>query len=258
MRAHSISLTLAITACGGGTPKPAPTPPVDDAKFVLTVGGSVTTPAGKTPLVATKQIHEKDTLFLTVSSTKRTQVYVAYCDSHGQLAIYPPTGSLIAEPNLPTRAPRGEPFVVDAHTGLESLFVIATVGDLDRHDPRLDQVIHAKSATECPAELGMTTAESRGLAGAAGEPSAVREPRGMTPADEPRATPVEAPPNKPAAIEAPPPDKPVVHHPPVAHRVAEVWRPRGLIPPDEGATDTSSVESDAAGIAIWAITLDHK
>ena len=97
----------------------------------------------------------------------------------------------------------------------------------------------------------MTTAESRGLAGAADEPV-----RGMTPADEPRATPVEAPPDKPAPM--PPPDKPVVRHPPVAHRVAEVWRPRGLIPPDEGAGDTSSVESDAAGIAIWAITLDHK
>src|SRR5258705_10931203 len=118
MHAARMTVLALVVACSGAPPaqKPASSATPSDLHFVLEVGGSVGTPAGTTPLVTTKQVHRGDELFLTVKTTRRTKLYVAYCDTGQKLAIYPATGNLAGEPGAVLRVPQVDNFVADAGT----------------------------------------------------------------------------------------------------------------------------------------------
>jgi hypothetical protein len=240
MRGVLVVCTLA--ACGGSKPA-ATTPAQPDHRFVLQVGGSVTSQGATAPLVTTKEIHKGDELYLTLATTKRTKLYVAYCDSQQHMAIYPPTGNLSGEPGIVTRVPESGSFKTDEHTGLEHMFVIATAAELDRSDPKLHELLaraQGAAGTQCTTEVAKTIAPP------------------PEPAAAPRATPVggagvEKDTANQVAAAAPDDQAGAAAFP----TEAGVWRPRGF-DVSQGATDTSSSSSDDTGIAIWAITLSHK
>ena len=221
-------LLVALIACSTPAPPPpaapAPEPPPRDLHFTLEVGGTVTTPSGSLPLVATKQIHKGDTMFLTIKTSRRARLYIAYCDSEGKLAIYPATGNLVGEADAVTRVPQTESFIADNRVGLEHVFVIATSDDLHRSDPKLHELLsraQGESATACSTQLAMTTQESRAAVAPVAPPAA-------STAEKPRFA-----------------------------SVPKIWRPRGF-GITGGAATTSSTSSDDAGIAIWAISLQHE
>jgi hypothetical protein len=239
---HKLAFVI-VAACSGSSsssevakpPPPAPgsatiaAAPADAAPsrdFVLEIGGTLTTPAGAKPLVHATEVHKGDTVAFAIKTTVRTTVYLAYCDAEQHLAIYPPVGALAAEPDKSLQIPRGDPFVADAHTGLEHFFVIASAGELDRSDPNLQSLIaRAQGGNEpCGSELAMSTEESRALG------------------KQPAPVGVDA-----GAVAAPKP-----HY----AAVPKIWRPRGFELPETASTSQS--RSDAAGIAIWAITLAHR
>jgi hypothetical protein len=245
-----------MAACGGAGPM-QPVPPVQPAQpaqppvapaqpqpppdlaFTLEVGGDVTTPTGAAALVATKEIHKGDAVALSIKTSKRTTIYVAYCDTEQKLAIYPPSGTQVAEAGTAVRVPPASGFIADDHRGLEHLFVIATAAQLDRSDPKLQELLakaQGGAATPCSSELAMTTDESRALAAL---------------------PPVAAPPEtRPAGGSAAPVERPRIASVRAYKSTPAIWRPRGFGLPDTATTSSSS--SDAAGIAIWAITLAHK
>ncbi len=243
---RGVLVVCVLAACGGGGPKPVPTTPAQqDHRFILQVGGGVTSSGATSPLVTTKEIHKGDELYLTLATTKRTKLYVAYCDSQQHMAIYPPTGNLVGEPGVVTRVPESGSFKTDEHTGLEHMFVIATAADLDRSDPKLhDLLARAQGAagTQCTTEVAKAIAPPPPAPEAARAARAV--PAGGAGVEKDTAGPVaqaQDPDAQPAAFPT----------------EAGVWRPRGF-DVTQGAADTSSSSSDDTGIAIWALTLSHK
>lgn len=243
-----VFLCCVLAACGSKTPTPT-TAKADDHSFVLEVGGQLSS-AGKTAaLVEAKEIHKGDGLFLTVATTKKTKLYVAYCDSQQHLSIYPPTGNLVGEPGGITRIPQSGEFETDEHTGLEHIFVIATAADLDRSDPSLFSLLQraqGASDTHCSTELAKTTEQSRAAKPAAATSAPPPTPEVSAPLSRGVETDVGS-------------DKVVQDDDDDARLSTEpgVWRPRGL-KVVESKADTSSSTSDSSGIAIWAITLAHK
>jgi hypothetical protein len=242
------AVVVVVFACAGSPPEPqhpiAPeVPPAatlapPDSHFVVEVGGSVTTPLGTLPLVSTQQIHRGDGLFLTLKTTRRTKLYVAYCDTSQKLAIYPVTGNLVGQPDALTRVPQSESFIADASTGLEHIFVIATADALERSDPKLHELIsraQGAAGTPCSTQLAMTSDESRAQASLS--------PNSTQPAKLGRTGAASA-----LTVD-------------LTKRYAavpKVWRPRGFALDETASKTTSSSSSDDAGIAIWAITLEHK
>ncbi len=139
-------------------------------------------------------------------------------------------GAPVAEADAVVRVPRTDAFIADDHVGLEHFFVIASAGPLAATDPALAALLAAaqdKAGAPCTATLAMTTDESR----AAAKLPAIVPPAGA-PAPAPRTK------------------------PPAYSPVAAIWIPRGF---GVGETaGTSSHQSDAAGIASWAITIDDR
>lgn len=255
---NRVLVLCALGACGGAKPA-QDAPAAKDRRFVLEVGGTVTSRTGaKTPLVATKEIRQGDGLFLTLTTTQPAKLYVAYCDSQQRLAIYPATGNLIGEPGAITRVPATDEFVTDEHTGLEHIFVIATLADLDRSDPKLHALLaraQGAQGTHCTTQLAMTTEQSRG-AGDENVPVAADHKHDA----QPRA----AAPTGGAGIEVDTAQRPLADDDPANEPIArfatqpQVWRPRGFALGNTSSSNTSSSSSDDTGIAIWAITLEHK
>lgn len=239
-----VLLCCVVAACGGAkSTAPTTAKADDDRSFVLQVGGQVTAADGKTnaALVETKEIHKGDGLYLTVATTKKTKLYVAYCDSQQHLSIYPPTGNLVGIPGASVRIPENGSFETDEHTGLEHLFVIATAADLDRSDPNLMSLLQraqGNEGTHCTTELAKTTEQSKA---AAPPPTATPEARGVRTSVESDIGSDKVATDEEAQLSTEP----------------GIWRPRGL-KVVEAKADTSSSTSDSAGIAIWAITLAHK
>lgn len=234
---------LALVACGGATPPPPPASGsaatlapdaavVEDRSFALYVGGTISSAAGSAPLIATKLIRKGDEMVFAVKTTKAARVYVALCDTRQQLAIYPSTGAVITAPNVEVRVPETRAFVSDDRKGVEHVFVIASSGDLDRNDPRLQELLskaQQRDGSPCPPlEVSPPPAAATATGGQAG-PS-VRAAGG---------------PQVPArtTTKVPPP-----------------LRPRGFdMPPDPGGQPhMKGIASDPDGIAIWTTTLQHE
>lgn len=244
-----VLLCCVLAACG---PKPAATTPpdksakVDDRLFVLEVGGEVTSGGKTTALVETKEIHKGDGLYLTVATTKKTKVYVAYCDSQQHLSIYPPTGNLVGEPGASVRIPKAGAFETDEHTGLEHLFVIATAADLDRSDPSLFSLLQraqGASDTHCSTELTKPAEQTRAETAPTTTPPEAAASRSVN-----------------AGVQSDVGNDKVANEDwsdAQASTEPGVWRPRGFTMVDS-KPGTSSSTSDSTGIAIWAITLAHK
>lgn len=244
---HTASLALLVStlvACGGTTPPPAVasgsattvTPDaavVEDRSFALYVGGTITSATGSSPLIATKVIRKGDEMVFAVKTTKAARVYVALCDTRQQLAIYPSTGAVLTAPNVEVRVPETRAFVSDDRKGVEHVFVIASSGDLDRNDPRLQELLskaQQHDGSPCP-------------------PLEVSPPPAAT-------TPTTGGQTGPAVRAAGGPQVPAR----TSTKVPPPLRPRGFdIPPDPGGQPhMKGITSDADGIAIWTTTLQHE
>jgi len=184
------------------------------------------------PLVQVHEIHANDSLFVMVTTSQRATLYLAYCDVGQQLSIYPPTGELVAEPNTPTRIPRGDSFIADGRTGEEHLYVIASSAPLDRGDPRLFELVHSAQGVTvaCPPEVA--------------EPA--------PPEPEPAPAPTPAPAARKVARGS------SIEVASATHRIAPRLIARGFAVGGETTSPTRTGHSDPSGIAIFPISLSHK
>jgi hypothetical protein len=216
-----------VVALTGRTEADPPAPTDSAAVFDLEVSGSVLLAGSSatSPLVATTTIHDGDRVYITVKTSKKATIFVAYCDTEQHMSIYPPKGDalLVASPDTPVRIPREDYFTADKHKGTEGLFVIAASVDIDQADPRLaEQLKAARDSDHAPScegsAFGQTTEASRALA-KKGSGSGAQTPRSTKTSDA-------------------------------------KYRPRGF---SVGETrEHSSTRSDASGFAVWPHGFTHQ
>jgi len=221
------------------------TPPAQPSSFTLTVTGDIFRGGASLGFVPAVSFESGDAFRLTIRSTQRVQVYVAYCDTDQKLQTYPASGAVYALPDSELHAPESGNFVVDRKLGRETLYVVASTSALGVTDPALARKLSATvgqaEGRSCAPELEMTTDESRASAGL--EPVAVEQPTAPAPRVASGSS-ASAGPGKHA------------HSTSRRTDIPEDWRPRGI-----GVTSSStvarSVESDASGVAILAFRKEH-
>lgn len=130
-----------------------------DSRFVLIVGGELQTAEHSQPLMQVKTIHANDHLILTITASRAVSVFVAYCDSQAEQQVY---GPLAVSPEGTVDVPDDGYFIADNHPGREHVFVVASVEPLQNSDPKLDRILRLQNTDHtCGAPLAMTTMESR-------------------------------------------------------------------------------------------------
>jgi hypothetical protein len=218
---------------GAATPeKPPP--------FQVTVTGDITRGADSIGFVPAQSLETGDNFRLTIRSTHRVRVYVAYCDANQELEIYPASGELYALADTSLFLPESGSFTVDQKIGRESLYVIAAASPLETTDPALARKLAAvgqSGGPACAAELEMTTNESRATVGLAP----------IVPDEPPKVA------SGPKVASIP---RKKTNAAPNGGDIPEEWRPRG-IGVKLGSTAAASVGSDASGIAILAFRKPH-
>lgn len=97
-----------------------------------------------------------DRLQLEVLSKTDSHLYLAYCNTEGDLAWFPPRGSIPAKADTLVTAPAERASIVmDDIPGLEPLYVLVSRQELSLADQELSQLLQSSSA-------GATTREPRG------------------------------------------------------------------------------------------------
>lgn len=168
-----------MAGCARGV---SPGTPTTASELVLEV--TISLSGSRSAILRTgDEVVSGDGIQVAVKPTVAAHVYLAYCDPHHQLALFPGDGGLAASAGRITYAPAPDAAIVlDDQPGQEVLYVIASRRPLDVADPQLAGAIsraNPGTRVECGEPLDRALATDRTArtdTGAARPPAPLAEP----------------------------------------------------------------------------------